>query len=78
MGQVPKLEKQEKEMEERLKKEDGAPMDTDDRPTLISDSNDDGIMKGMKKKFISKKPTKPPRKMCSFGEVTPSLCISET
>ena len=81
MGQVPKPEKQEKEKEEPPKKEDGAAMDTNNMPTLISHSNDDGNVKGVKKKFVSKKNHQTPQEkvtLCSFGEVTPSLCISET
>ena len=53
-------EKQEKKKEEQQKKDD-APMDTDDMPLFISNTNSNDGLKGMKKKHIfNKKPTKPP------------------
>ena len=61
VGEMTKVEKQEKEKEAQLKKDDGAPMDTDDMPALISDNESNDGAKGMKKKWIvNKKPTKPP------------------
>ena len=56
-----KVEKQEKEKEVQQKKDNGAPMDTDDMPTLISDDESNDSVKDTKKKWIvNRKPTKPP------------------
>ena len=66
MGQLTKGEKQEKkdenlQKEEEQQKKDDAPMDTDDMPLLISNTDSDDGLKGTKKKCIfNKKPTKPP------------------
>ena len=66
MGQLTKGEKQERkeenlQKEEEQQKKDDTPMDTDNMPLLISDTNNDDGLKGTKKKYIfNKKPTKPP------------------
>ena len=61
LGQPAKVEKQGEKKEEPQKEEDDAPMDTDDMPLLISDTDSNDDTKGMKKKWIvHKKPTKPP------------------
>ena len=68
MGQVTKTEKQEKKEENKQKEEeqqkmDDAPMDTDDMPLLISNTDSDDSSKGTKRKHIfNQKPTKPPIK----------------
>ena len=60
-GQMTKVEKQEKEKEEQLKKDDGAPMDINDMPTLISDDESNDGVKGTKRKGSStKSPPSPP------------------
>ena len=63
MGQAPTPEKQEKEKEEVQNTEPGAPINTDDMPTLISDDeDDDDNPKGVKKKKCPKCPPSTPGK----------------